>query len=1147
MAWMRSALFFPLLVGLILAPAQVRDPPLDQPLRPIDTPPAKLTTPHQVQTQKIRLPSQPPPTQVPKTLPVPVVPPSPCEIANSELRENARKIQVVVDTSTKPKAGFPVRIRWSRNQVKLFQSPTFLVIKTAAEVRFGGDGFMALTAGAMGPKQISFGLDGARAFIPIYRETDDTREGELSVTPFRNGSQRIEWAIVSIGPCGEQIVPSGQTGLSVAFGSPEIVLHNRFQDAEPLRRIRSRSGMYELLVFDGRYEVHDLTTGTKIVDRIGVEPNFSPQGRFVAARQLDDGSFDVVDLVSAKQVFKAGAKDISGFLAWGRNDSYLVHGGFRVGLVEIWNTIVDREPLWEALCATNSSAWSSIDANLNLDQGLLIVSLEHAPDPAPIFDLFVGRKVAPKEPLTDAAPTRLSRPFPADLAAAMNIAAPQGKMTKGWTVDGQLRLSHVFSEKNYSEARQQSEFLFTHNLVEKQGVPSSAPLVPGQLSGRALLGRGIAPASSRDIDAPVSHIIDRLAASNIDLRSPPKIVQLVSRALTVRINPNSSLEGVSKAVREIQKKVRVQPFLFTKKDADPKHHSYCQDANENTLSSPEKFSTTISHITGIWTWTEANAQRWIFQTACYARTHDIVPSYLVYVREKDRKPVILIDAIDGHWQSRDGLAAQVFRLTENLVAIAVPSTNSVKIFRFRDKAEVAARVPLIDGAQLADIRLTADERHIVQINRDGRFFVSRLTDSTQVLAGAYADDEVVVMSDGGLYDTTYEGAQSVQIAFVGQRGAYSFHQFEAALRRPGLAAAVLSGKTKDLEQPQINSPPTVNLTLSEAAAGGTRNGRVVADAEDGLVSITIFVDGRLKQRFAVNGKHADVSLTIEDVGGGRWVSAVSTDTNGSTSLPSAIKIPGPPRPQGTLRSLAIGVDKYVDPKIASLSYAKTDARNLAKALATTRGRVFNSIKTTLLLDEDVTPKTTLQTIYELANATNPEDTLVLFFAGHGVDGNNFGQADAGFMLTTHLSRTADLATTSVKWTDVANALARSKGTVIVVLDACHSGMAGREAFASNEAAASTLLTRTRAPIVVIAASKGRQLSEEDPQRGGGLFTAALVDAIVRDREKVQRAESALIDLGELYSAVKSRVMKDSEARQTPWMARNGLIGEMALF
>ena len=70
----------------------------------------------------------------------------------------------------------------------------------------------------------------------------------------------------------------------------------------------------------------------------------------------------------------------------------------------------------------------------------------------------------------------------------------------------------------------------------------------------------------------------------------------------------------------------------------------------------------------------------------------------------------------------------------------------------------------------------------------------------------------------------------------------------------------------------------------------------------------------------------------------------------------------------------------------------------------------------------------------------------------------------GWFLPLAVRVFSDLAPTSVRWTALAKAFGESKGTVVVVLDACQSGLAGREAFATNDDVVSTLFTKSRSTV-----------------------------------------------------------------------------------
>lgn len=201
----------------------------------------------------------------------------------------------------------------------------------------------------------------------------------------------------------------------------------------------------------------------------------------------------------------------------------------------------------------------------------------------------------------------------------------------------------------------------------------------------------------------------------------------------------------------------------------------------------------------------------------------------------------------------------------------------------------------------------------------------------------------------------------------------------------------------------------------------------------------------------------------------------------------------------------------------------------------------------LLIGDHITPAAVLAAMREQAEATAPDDMLVIFYAGHGISNRASGRSKADLMLTLPKTRMTDLGTTALPWTAIADALAEARGTVMVILDACHSGIAGSEAFTTNDDAVSALFTRAGAPMVVLAGSKGRQASLENPATKTGLFTGAIAAALAGQRTRQGRDRQGLLDLGEFYAAVKARVVNESAGRQTPWLTRNGLVGEMVLF
>ena len=65
------------------------------------------------------------------------------------------------------------------------------------------------------------------------------------------------------------------------------------------------------------------------------------------------------------------------------------------------------------------------------------------------------------------------------------------------------------------------------------------------------------------------------------------------------------------------------------------------------------------------------------------------------------------------------------------------------------------------------------------------------------------------------------------------------------------------------------------------------------------------------------------------------------------------------------------------------------------------------------------------------------------------------------------------------------------------------------------------LERCTAPMLVLAASKGRQFSYEDPKWGGGAFTHALVEVLQRNWRSADLNANGVIEVSELYRALRS--------------------------
>jgi hypothetical protein len=91
----------------------------------------------------------------------------------------------------------------------------------------------------------------------------------------------------------------------------------------------------------------------------------------------------------------------------------------------------------------------------------------------------------------------------------------------------------------------------------------------------------------------------------------------------------------------------------------------------------------------------------------------------------------------------------------------------------------------------------------------------------------------------------------------------------------------------------------------------------------------------------------------------------------------------PPADTGRLLVLAVGVDAYAHRDL-TLRFAVADARTVADTLRRAGQGLFREVAVTLLTDAEATRAGILKALADIAERARPEDTFVLYLAGHGL-------------------------------------------------------------------------------------------------------------------------------------------------------------------
>lgn len=1056
------------------------------------------------------------------------------ELADAQLISSS--IKITLDSSSPTKAGSSFSIKWLPTQPGSLAAPIYLVVATEEDTRFAGTGFLALTPGANAPRDITYATERSRAFVPLHWQLEVGSGGEVKVLPQSARSYDTTVAIVYAGNCGERLLSEARYPVPVVAGSASVVVQDRFSTAAPLQATMSLNRKHILRVFADRFEVSNASTGDIVLAGAGRDLNFSPTGRFLAAKHTADGAFDVFDLSGQpKPLHLLGYTQDMDSLIWANHDSYLIMSHQKWGGLDVFNTTVDAEAVLNGIddCTACSGADSSFVV-LDLDRGLAATVSNKSYGEIMVSDLY--RRL----------PMKLLDRQDAQSYVRSNFDADFQQFSTTWDLGSDPQLSHYsgwepsLSEIQNAKGKGQKVTLIdarikfqeqAKRIIRHAPLPTAEsnvhPATANQVAGTFRSGRAIpAVRRSHSVGGPQQNIEDRLFQVGVRL-APPKSINLVYQ------NKFPQPPTILKQLNSLASPIR------SALDTSVKNPIFADDSCI-MVDKTDLFT----EADRIYRWDRDAKVFWIINTQCRQGSANILANNLYLVTQTGRSFEVFdlhssFAASGGAWA--DGAErVSAYPLTDSLIAFASPIKDMASIRDLTSPNNKGPEIKLINPALISSLRLTNDLRHLIQINSDGRIFMTRISDGTLLLTGAYVDDEIVVSTESGFYDATFEGAQLVNVKFSGVNGTYRFDQFEPALFRPGLATMMISGR---LPEPPaaIAAPPSAMLYLEREEQAGKRNGSVKITSQGPIKEVRLFVDGRLTA--TTNGKpgNHEASFSIDDPGPGHWISAIAVDSRGFASLPSAVKIPGKFVIAGKLNAVLVGVDNYADSRISQLQQAKYDARNIAGALASLNGQTFSQVNGKLLLDADATRERVLSEIRIAAEQTAENDRLVIYFAGHGVDGKDYGDPDSNLYLVGPNTSFDNVRETATPWKLISEALASARGTVIVMLDTCHSGFAGKREPLSNDESAKAMLTRSGAPILVLAASKGRQLSEESSVNGGH-FTNAMA-ATIRKSLQVKEPTS----LTEFYGSVKSTVMKETNNRQTPWMVRAGLIGEMSLF
>jgi len=403
--------------------------------------------------------------------------------------------------------------------------------------------------------------------------------------------------------------------------------------------------------------------------------------------------------------------------------------------------------------------------------------------------------------------------------------------------------------------------------------------------------------------------------------------------------------------------------------------------------------------------------------------------------------------------------------------------------------------------------LSPDGRFLLTLPGDGSIRLHDVATGDQILRLIHLSEDRgwMAMTPEGLFDGQAEGRQLTGFRVGGRLNVVPVDRFFQDFYYPGLLSAIWRGERP---MPEVEmgrrEPPEVRIVSATEDATVERSLVTVeveaVDRGGGVNGPWLFQNGA---RVLVPGRTERVGDTVRRrfeialVEGENRLEfrAACADGSWESEPVSVVLRYGTPLDKSDLYLVAVGVNRYADANL-NLNYAASDATAMAALFRDRGDTLYARVHTTELLDQDATKARITEALKEAASQTRPQDTLMVFLAGHGT---MVGQRY--YFVPYELRKQAerledDVRKQGLPADEISDYLGSARALKrMLVFDTCASGGAlgralkGRSGFALRGAI--ERLSRSQG-VFTIAASSATEEAQESEALGHGVLSYALL-------------------------------------------------------
>jgi len=489
------------------------------------------------------------------------------------------------------------------------------------------------------------------------------------------------------------------------------------------------------------------------------------------------------------------------------------------------------------------------------------------------------------------------------------------------------------------------------------------------------------------------------------------------------------------------------------------------------------------------------------------------------------------------------IPAALFTLAVALAAVSKPRAAAVSGTFLLEVPEAKVEVGENGAATIPNSSIRRLELHVLRSTQEispGKVLVRINGGAANTIMSARAT-ESMILCDLDLYlrpgFLLQSGRNTIEASAESIYGRYYYATFFLDIRDEPESLREIDRET--IASREGEEPPLLHLINPQRPVQNLRQLSVQGYVEGGVAPVKVLVQGGNVQLTATgpaagargvqiqSGKAYGFSTEVRITPNQESIEVRATDAHNNRSR-WLIPVIHARRTGGQRYAVVIGVSRYQDSKIPSLSFADRDADAIRSFLLDPNGGGVPQANLHYLVNDRATFKNMWDELHDFLIKPGPDDLVIVYFAGHGAADPHRGD---NYYLLGYDTQYDHMSGTAVGMWELINSFERNlQANVISFVDACHSGAVGQTL--PNITNQRWINMGFGAHRAIITASQTNEYSREDPKWGGGhgVFTYFLLKGLQGDAGAKHNHQ---MSVGELFDFVRDRVAAETGGAQTP--------------